>query len=224
MVVFDAVLLDLDQTLVDTRDSILASFVHVFQDKLGRTLDPGEVLAIFGRPLHEQMRTLAGEDVANELVEAYRLHLDVVEGLIKTYPEWPSVLAQLRERGYRLGVVTSKIARFAVRHLELHGLLAAVDVVVALDHTIEHKPHPEPCLRAAALLEVQPDRCLMVGDSPWDILAGQRAGMKTALAQWGLHDPEAFAREGAKADFTFSSPLQLLDILPAKAGGSAPVR
>ncbi|MDP2871753.1 MAG: HAD-IA family hydrolase [Bacillota bacterium] len=218
MATFDAVLLDLDQTLVDTKESILAAFVHTFRTELQRELHPDEVLAIYGRPLREQMRTLAGEERADGLVASYRRYFDQVESLIKPYPAWPGVLAELRTRGIETAVVTSKGARFARRHLELHGLHVLVDVVVALEDTTEHKPHPEPCLRAAALLGVDPRRCLMVGDSPWDILAGQRAGMKAALAKWGLYDPEAFRREGAVPDTTLETPEQLLTFLPAEAG------
>lgn len=219
---YDAVLLDLDQTLVDTRESILAAFLHVFRTELERTLHPEEVLAVYGRPLRVQMCALAGEELADTLVASYRRHLVEVESLIRPYPAWPTVLIELRRRGYKLAVVTSKARLLARRHLELHGLDILVDAVVALEDVPEHKPEPGPCLRAAALLDAGPQRCLMVGDSPWDILAGQRAGMRTALAEWGQYDVELLRREHAVPDLTLTAPEQLLQILPAKAGPKGP--
>lgn len=215
-------MLDLDQTLVDTMDAIVAAFQHVFLTELQRTLPREEVLAIYGHPLRWQMGTLAGEARADALVASYRRYFAEVENLIRPYPEWPPVLIELRRRGNKLGVVTSKGRLFAARHLAMHGLDILVDLVVALEDVTEHKPHPAPCILAAELLEVDPRHCLMVGDSPWDILAGQRAGMKTALAHWGEYDPAAFRRESAVPDLTLISPKELLEHLPGKAGSQAP--
>jgi pyrophosphatase PpaX len=210
--------MDLDQTLVDTRDAIVAAFQYVFLAQLQRALSRDEVLAIYGHPLRWQMGTLAGEERADQLVQSYRSHFPKVEYLIRPYPEWPQVLTELRRRGYKLGVVTSKSHLFAGRHLAMHGLDILVDVLVALEDVTEHKPHPAPCLLAAKWLEIEPEGCLMIGDSPWDILAGQRAGMKTALAHWGEYEPGAFDRESAVADVTLASPKDLLGLLPDKAG------
>ncbi len=135
------------------------------------------------------------------------------------FPGWLEVLSELRSRGYLLGIVTSKAAAAANRHLALHSLDTLLDAVITLDDTINHKPDPEPFLAAAARLGVTPEVCLAVGDSPWDIIAANRAGMMSALAEWGLFDPRAFSDPEAQADFRLPSPDHLLAICPPVGGG-----
>jgi pyrophosphatase PpaX len=92
-----------------------------------------------------------------------------------------------------------------------------VDLVITADDTTAHKPDPEPFLLAARQLGLQSASCLVVGDSPWDVLAGMRAGMVVALAEWGMFDPAAFEREGAIPDFRLRRPKDLLALCEALA-------
>lgn len=218
MPALSAVLMDLDQTLIDSKESILQSFEESFRKELGRELPRSEVMRIYGHPLVNQMAQLAGPEAADRLVQAYREHLATLDHLITVFPEWPGVLRELRQRGYRLGIVTSKAAPAANRHLGLHSLHPLLDVVVTADDTVTHKPDPEPFLMAAARLGIAPSACLAVGDSPWDIIAAKRAGMVAALAEWGMFDSAAFTDPEARADILLPSPSDLLAICPPLSG------
>ena len=84
-----------------------------------------------------------------------------------------------------LGVVTSKAHAAARRGLELAGIADAFDVLIGSDDCDTHKPQPGPLQAALAQLARTPEGAAYVGDSPHDMLAGRRAGVRTYAALWG---------------------------------------
>lgn len=215
---FAAVLMDLDQTLIDSRESIIRSFEYAFKHELGIDLPRERVLRLWGHPLERQMVELAGPASAPRLVRVYREYLIAQDHLIAAFPDWVGVLTELRNRGYGLAVVTSKRRDMASRHLRVAGLASLVDVLVAVDDTAAHKPDPEPFLLAAARLSVRPGACLAVGDSPWDIIGARRAGMVAGLAEWDVQAlqirPDGADEPEAEPDIRLSSPVELLALCP----------
>lgn len=181
----EAVLFDLDGTLVDTIDLILASMRHATASVLGEAL-PDEVLLFnVGVPLRVQMHEF-DQDRAEDLLRAYREHNDAVhDDLVAEYPGTEEALTVLTECGYRLAVVTSKSRRVAQRGLDVFGLGRFFEAIVAYEDTDIHKPEPEPLLEAARRLRVDIGKCAYVGDSPHDMNAAIAAGALPVAALWG---------------------------------------
>ncbi|HVP64975.1 MAG TPA: HAD family hydrolase [candidate division Zixibacteria bacterium] len=88
-------------------------------------------------------------------------------------------LSELRNRGYRLGVVTSGSRWRLKDEVEDFGLSGFFDVMICNEDVERKKPHPEGLLKAASLLSCNCNCCAYVGDVPEDILAGKEAGMFT---------------------------------------------
>jgi HAD superfamily hydrolase (TIGR01509 family) len=88
-------------------------------------------------------------------------------------------LLALRERGYRLGVVTSGSRWRLTTEVRDYGLDGVFDVVVCNEDVIRRKPHPEGLFKAAETLGRTAAECSYVGDVPEDIMAGKSAGMHT---------------------------------------------
>lgn len=222
---YKAVLMDLDQTLIDSRQSILRSFEHAFQQVLGVSVAPERILAMWGHPIEKQMMDLAGAAAADQLVAAFRAHLLTQDHLISLFPGWMPVLATLRQRGYRLAVVTSKKRAMAERHMALVGIDKMIDWLVGADDVVNHKPDPEPFLLAAAQVGVLPGHCIAVGDSPWDVIGARRAGMAAALAEWDRFDAGRSAGVNGEPlaipDYRLAVPADLLPICPAIPNGLA---
>ncbi|MBY6276010.1 MAG: pyrophosphatase PpaX [Symbiobacterium thermophilum] len=208
---FDAVLFDLDGTLIDTNRLIVTSFQHVFRTRLGLEVAPEEIYRFFGEPLRTTMTRFA-PDRADELTEAYReYNLSVHDRLVRRFPGVNDAVAALRQAGVRLGVVTSKYTPLARRGLSVCGLEAHFPVVVGEDQTERHKPEPDPALLALELLGVQPGpRVLMVGDSPLDLRCGRAAGCRTAAVGWAL-DRAALA--AGEPDFWLERPSDLVALV-----------
>jgi HAD superfamily hydrolase (TIGR01509 family) len=97
---------------------------------------------------------------------------DLVEGGRET-------LRALKERGYRLGVVTSGSRWRLEPEIADFGLDGIFDVVVCNEDVKQRKPHPEGIMQAVAKLSCEATCCAYVGDVPEDIAAGRNAAMVT---------------------------------------------
>ncbi len=192
------VLFDADGTLIDTYDIILTSMRYAVNDVLGRSLDDVELMAGVGTPLYDQMLHFTGGDAARaaEITQIYRDHNDGVhDARIRAFGDTRAALDRLRAAGIPMGVVTSKRHAMAQRGLEMSGIADCFQFLIGHDDWPEHKPAPGPILRGCELLGVAPRRCLYVGDSPFDIQAGNAAGCATAAALWGMFPREALVVE-----------------------------
>jgi pyrophosphatase PpaX len=205
------VLFDLDGTLVDTIDLIVASHRHAVTSVLGRDY-PDDVLRHgIGRPLIEQMRVFDPER-AQELYDTYRVwnHANT-ERLLRKYEGVDELLGRLHAAGARIGVVTSK-SRDAVE-LAQRILPPPVpfDAIVTAEDTNRHKPGPEPILHALELLGGTPSEAVYVGDARYDIEAGRAAGTGAVAVTWGAGDEESL--RAAEPDAIARTPAELAAIL-----------
>jgi pyrophosphatase PpaX len=207
---FPVVLFDLDGTVVDTGAIILASMRHAAETVLGGDYTDAELLAAVGGPgLEAQMQALDPARV-DELVSVYRTHNEPLHDTIAVCDGMDVVLAELRDRGHRLGIVTAKrrttvdlaFDRIPIEHL--------FETVVGGDETNEHKPHPAPLLLALERLGVTPDQAAYVGDSPFDMQAAKAGGLYAIGVSWGrIHDAEKLT----DADVVIHDAEELLHIV-----------
>lgn len=219
-----AVLFDLDGTLLDTTELIIRSYHHALTVELGESPAPEDLLLGFGQPLPEgfaamlgrrDVRLPAAERAAliERLVATYRAYMNVHhDALIRAFPGTGSTLDELARRGYRVGLVTSKLRSVAERGLAWMGLTDRFEVAVFPEDTPRHKPHPDPLLLALERLDLaaSPRAALYVGDSVYDLIAGRAAGVRTGAALWGPFPPERLHALGP--DYAFGSITDLLDV------------
>ena len=182
-----AVLFDLDGTLLDTIDLLLASVRWAFRDRTSRVPTTEEWIAGIGTPLESQLRVYAADDAdLLTLVGGYREYQRAHhDELTRAYADATETVVALRQRGIRLGVVTSKASDIANRSLRFVGLDQYFEVMVGYNSTTRHKPDPEPVRYALDALQVPPAEAIFVGDSPHDMLSGNAAGVTTVGALWG---------------------------------------
>ncbi len=178
----DAILFDLDGTLIDSKRD-LANSVHFLQKQYGRPPSPDEEIARFvGDGVSKLVERAIGTRPARQLRSAvvqfkkhYRRH-----ALDHTYV-YPGVLETLEHfRGRKMAVVTNKPVRVSRRILRGLNLLRYFPVVLGGDSLPKKKPHPEPLREALRRLGLRSARrAVMVGDGYQDVLAGRAAGMRT---------------------------------------------
>ena len=214
---FDAILFDLDGTLIDSAPDLGAAADKMRTDR-----------GLPSLPL-EQYRPMAGAGARGMLGIAF--------GMTPEHPDFPlmreeffqnyernltvrtlvfegveSLLQQLRSAGLKWGVVTNKSMRFTDPLTQSIPLFATAAAVVSGDTTPHAKPHPAPLLEAASRRGLMPERCVYVGDDHRDIVAGLAANMWTVAATYGYlgsaADTDAW---GAHA--SINSPLELLQLL-----------
>lgn len=187
-----AVLFDLDGTLIDSLELLVRSMQHAFAGYPGPAPDVGTWVSYIGRTLWWQFSQFAPESEIPALVQRYRdFQTANLHRLTRCYDGIPLLVARLHEDGHPLGVVTSKIERIARQSLDVVALSPFLDVVVGADSTVLHKPDPEPVRFALERLALTPGQAVFVGDSPFDVLAGNAAGVATVAVTWGAASLEA---------------------------------
>lgn len=193
---YDAVLFDLDGTLVHTAPGILASFRHTFR-QFG--LAPGDerLWRFVGPPLRDSFAELLAPEEVEKAVDVYRAYY-AVHGQedCRVFAGVPHMLARLRAAGYRLCVATSKARPVAERVLRGYGLLDAFDYLggASLDASLDTKEAvirhvlAQPCVRGR--------RAVMVGDRDNDLQGAAACGLDAVGASYGYAaagELEAFA-------------------------------
>jgi pyrophosphatase PpaX len=207
-----ALLFDLDGTLIDSIDLLVECMDHAFAGRPGGpTRD--QWIAGIGTPLRRQLADWADDDaMIEDLVSRYREHQDAhLERLTTAFEGVPELLNWARTREHALGIVTSKGRGMTDRSLAHVGLAHAFDIVVTVEATERHKPHPDPVLHALDVLGFAPGRALFAGDSPHDMLAGRAAGVRTVACEWGPFTREQL--DVGTPDFRAGSVPQLREII-----------
>ena len=216
---YEAVLFDLDGTVLDTYDIILASMRHTVNGLLGLQLSDEQLTAGVGTPLEDQMTGFAGGDRTwgAQLTQAYRAHNDAIHDAgAKLFPGVTDTLQELQRAGVRMGVVTSKRHELAARGLALYGTDAFMEFVIGPEDSAFSKPHPGPVQEGCARLGLSPAACLYVGDSPYDLQAGNAAGCHTAAATWGMFSERLLRAE--EPTYVLDSFSGLVDVVLGRAG------
>lgn len=213
----DAVLFDLDGTLIDSAPDLGAAADKMRTDR-----------GLVSLPL-EQYRSMAGSGARGMIGVAFGLsphHADfeaLKEEFFINYEACMTertyafdgvveLIAQINRAGLKWGVVTNKSARFSLPLTQSMPLFDTALTIVSGDTTPHAKPHPAPLLEAARQLGVVPARCAYVGDDERDIVAGRAAGMLTVAASYGYLGVTSDI-SGWKADATIVSPSALLQLL-----------
>lgn len=213
----DAVLFDLDGTLIDSAPDLGAAADKMRTDRGLASLPlaqyrpmagagaRGMINVAFGlTPLDADFENLKEEFFANyETCMTERTY--AFEGVIE-------LIAHINQSSLKWGVVTNKSARFTLPLTQAMPLFATASTIISGDTTPHAKPHPAPLLEAARRIGVAPERCVYVGDDERDILAGRAAGMPTVAASYGYLGT-ALDISKWKADATIVSPLDLLQLL-----------
>lgn len=182
-----ALLFDLDGTLADSVSLIVGAYRHAFAAHLSGTPNDEQWISGMGTPLMGQIRELVGDEaLVDPFLATYREFQKLNhDRLLREFDGVRETLELLHGRGHPTAVVTSKANEGAHRAIRLLQLGPFLDELVGLDSCERHKPDPEPVLLALDLLGYTPAEAIFLGDSPYDIRAGNAAGVTTVAALWG---------------------------------------
>lgn len=217
---FDAFVFDVDGTLLDTLDDL----VVLTNDALAEfNLPPRtreEINSYVGNGVKALMYQAVPEgtpqDVADACLARWKENYGTYPNdLTKPYPGIPALLAELRRRGCKLGVLSNKFDG-GVQFIMNKCLPDAVDVQHGEGgpQNFPRKPDPTGLLTTIEELGSAPARTVYIGDSPGDIHVARNAGCYAVGVDWGYHDPADFAAEGWEPDLLVSDPEQILVLAP----------
>lgn len=179
---FDAIIFDCDGTLVHSMPAHFAAWcealayygaANVFQEDVFYAMGGRPTKDIVVELNSEYGLKLDPEAVAMKKREGFLSHLDSLEPVDEVVE-----FARAHRGRVPMGIATGGTRLVIEKTLQAVGISDLFDEVVSADDVQAGKPDPEVFLKAAALLGVEPGRCLALEDAPSGIMAAQRAGMQ----------------------------------------------
>jgi len=196
---FNAVLFDLDGTLVDTAPDMVAVLQAMQRSHglrpvdydLGRSQVSNGAMGLLGVGFPE-LEVSFGDDMHHEFLERYA---EMICEDSRVFTGVDNLLDYLDDAGCPWGVVTNKPESLTHPLLDALGLSSRSACIVSGDSLSVRKPDPAPLLLGCDIAGVDAYRAIYVGDAERDIEAGLRAGMATIAAGYGYITEDDDPRE-----------------------------
>lgn len=191
-----SIIFDLDGTLVDS-EKTWHTAMDVFLHELG--------FAGKGSEINYQLVGLTEQDSMKKIIDHFKLsqkpedlielRLDIVRNLhmrqTEIFTGSKELLIETEREGFKTALATASERSLADLLLAKHGIRSYFDVVLTAQDVKKGKPNPEVFLRAAEVMCVNPEQCIVIEDSPRGLEAARAAGMKSiAVKHDGIFSDE----------------------------------
>lgn len=208
------VLFDYDGTIMDTNQVVIESWQHTFKTIEGKERPVEEIVKTFGEPLFITMAKVFPHMKVEDSVAIYRDYLhNHYDEMIEPFPGMVDLVKEVKARGFKTGLVTSRVAKTTISGLEQFGLMEYLDALVTYEDTDKHKPDPEPVLIGLEKLSSKPSEALMLGDTNFDMECARNAGVVPVLVSWQMAFTEEELKMPGGPDFIIEEPVDLFDVI-----------
>lgn len=193
---YEAYLFDGDGTLYDTADMIYHCFNDIGRKFKNIEIERSAVYKTIGMPFRPQLELLIGKVTDEEFEKIVTSHISFAKTIykksVKLFPGIKETVKELKNRGKKLAVVTSRKLESVTTYLDHTGILEYFDELITPESTAMHKPHPAPAIEAMRRLNTAPQNTLFIGDATFDIDCGNAAGCDTCYVNWSMagHHPD----------------------------------
>jgi len=177
------IVFDVDGTLIDSEYSILAALVDTLKEINGKDYTIDELRYVLGIPGAETLKLFEVKDIDNAL-SLWLKNMDKYKDTIKIFDGVIEVLDLLNSKGYKLGIVTSKLREEFDHDFNRFDIKKYFSTIVCADDTTLHKPYPEPLLKYMELNDIKNKDLIYIGDTGYDYECAKGANVDFALALW----------------------------------------
>lgn len=215
-----AVFFDLDGTLVDTSQDIILAINNLCLE-LNRPLADQKLLKdnisfgiekLLPIAFNIEITDLTTQELVNLKNRFKLLYKQSKFKTSKLFPGLNKLINYLKQRNIKIAVVTNKVAEFAIPILKQVNLIDQIDCLATSDMVTHPKPAPDLVLFAMDKLQINPKKCIFVGDAEQDIIAGKVAGVTTIAALFGYVGNVQDALKWP-ADYFVEQPNDLLSLI-----------
>ena len=205
-----AIVFDLDGTLADSTSCIIQAYHRVGQALNLNSVEDNDIRTRIGLPLRTMLAELFG--LRSELLENAAAiysaeYLNLVATEERLFEGALSMLHRLRQANFKLAIATGKSQRGAVNACTRLGLMPLVETVHGILPGTPGKPDPAVLRRAVVALGVEPEDCIMVGDTTFDLDMARAMLVRSAAVTWGVHSIDQL--EGSEPSFIAANPQEL---------------
>ena len=218
---------DFDGTLVDTMPSVIQGLHEAATLGSGKTITIEELVMTFGgAPLDVLRRWVPEENLQESFAHWINFEKNAKPQDFRPFDGVVEMLDEIQSRSLKMGVFTGRDREGTLRILEANkwlGKYFTEKTIVCGDDGLPPKPKPDLLIHLLGKLEREAKTTLMVGDHPYDMIAGKAAGTKTAAALWdlpkGKKSPRLAFREnwkkwdGVPCDLRLEKPGSLVEWL-----------
>lgn len=213
----DAILFDLDGTLLDTAKDLGNALNHILSERDRPTIAFETYRNIASDGAKGMLELGFGEDLRHfDLAQLRQQFLDYYENNLCVdtvfFAGIEDLLLALNEKHIPWGIVTNKPEFLTLQLVTSFELLDNCAVIVSGDTLSQRKPHPMPLLYAQEKLKISPTNTWYIGDAERDIEAAKAAKMISVVAEYG-YIPDPHQSSKWKADLSIQSPNELLAYL-----------
>lgn len=191
-------LFDFDGTLADSIEIVTISFKDTFQEMKEEYPGDTAIQAEIGKHLQDIFAKFVPDHRIEEAVQCYRKYylFRQERGEVHSLPGVISVIRDLKEKGYRMGIVTTKLRKYTQPLVDQFGLLDCFEIIVGAEDVKKCKPNPEPLFTAVKKMNVSVDECVYIGDAVHDGEAAKAAGMEFIAVLTGAGKKEELEKFG----------------------------
>lgn len=204
---YKCIIFDLDGTMLDTEKMNMIPLQRLIKEELSLDVKYEDLLKYRAYAGKTTLKMLGFKDIETSYSKWVK-YVNEYEDGAKLYEGFDEVIKALDENGILCGIASSKMkAQYEIDFLKT-GLQSYMKSVILAEDTENHKPHPEPLLKAIEILNIEPKDAMYVGDTIADYKSTKAAGMDFGLAAWGATD-----LNGIKADHYLNTPKDILKVL-----------
>jgi pyrophosphatase PpaX len=186
----DTVIFDFDGTLADTSGLVINSFQTVYKKFHGEEKPVEYISKFFGEPLKVTLEREFTQPLEEVMKEYREYQVSRFNDDVKLFNNTREILQYLKSKNIKMAIVTSRMKFSVEKALRDFDIEKYFDVVIAIEDTKNHKPHPEPLWKAIDCLNTSADKVLFVGDSKYDIECAINANVTPVLVAWSIEIEE----------------------------------